>query len=405
MKTTLSLHWKTLINKIHPPLPLTPRESQILLLRLNSSFRQRLDQRHPIEEGHSTHEHVQSILTSPLFLNDPFASGMSNRHALVQDVRMMHRNGRSAQNPTKAMKDAVSQGRATLETMTDLLIQQLAQSSAAESPPVSMKESRAGSTVLHWLWTSGMSRSLRFLRDHRFMEIVIQFLVAEGLHGSVRTWLDASKEKLAHAKAVDDPLEIRARIILELTRAETTYGKGLASAIESFVKLLTKWQLEGEKPVHIRNTFRPSANYILRKLRIALPLGEVDTSDYERVQRSAPLWCSEVGFERAWLAINHPGVPDAQPTVAYIRHLSAEQVRKMAGARKHGTVDISLKAAELCVSQNRRTEFAVLVEALRTYFPDDIGLEVDAAPSSLAAREEKPHELASVRLLDSLAVG
>ena len=47
----------TLANKLHPQLPLTPRESQQLLSLLTASFRRHLDREHPVHTAEVAHLH------------------------------------------------------------------------------------------------------------------------------------------------------------------------------------------------------------------------------------------------------------------------------------------------------------------------------------------------------------
>src|SRR5690348_15716553 len=92
----------TLASKIHPQLPLSPRESQQLLTLLTTSFRAHLDREHPLPESSqnrhtqkptgsnarrasspaqatssyaSATQHIDSILTNPLFAVKPRRRG------------------------------------------------------------------------------------------------------------------------------------------------------------------------------------------------------------------------------------------------------------------------------------------------------------------------------------------
>ena len=77
MRTTGGLSWKSLLSKLHPPLPLTSKDSVKILALLNASFRQQLDRQRPAEypdTEHYTNTHLQSILTNPLFGLDSWSS-------------------------------------------------------------------------------------------------------------------------------------------------------------------------------------------------------------------------------------------------------------------------------------------------------------------------------------------
>ena len=95
----------TLAKKLHPQLPLTPRESQQLLSLLTTSFRTHLDREHPVEAQtpnarkavsnedrealHTTSsaalasQHIDAVLSNPLFAVKPSRRGSE---AAVSDI-------------------------------------------------------------------------------------------------------------------------------------------------------------------------------------------------------------------------------------------------------------------------------------------------------------------------------
>ncbi|KAF2745208.1 hypothetical protein M011DRAFT_388815, partial [Sporormia fimetaria CBS 119925] len=100
---------KALASKLHPSLPLTPRESAQLLALLTSSFRAHLDRAHPgtpsaetkhaskpfsskeaplapaISSHVSATRHIDSILTNPLFAVQPHPRGTDARSPQTHD--------------------------------------------------------------------------------------------------------------------------------------------------------------------------------------------------------------------------------------------------------------------------------------------------------------------------------
>ena len=406
MKTTLALYLKNLVSKIHPPLPLTPRESQRLLSLLNASFRQRLDEQHPTKEGHSANLHMQAILSSPLLLNslsaprNPLAGGVE-----AESVSLISTKKTKAE-PVAIMQDIISRGKAELETMKRCLLAQSTRSAKASDFKVSMKNSKAGSITLHWLWSTGLLNSLNFLADHVFTRCLIRFLVAEGRYHLVFAWLNHDYKTLQRLKTTDDPERIKGRIILELTRAEAELGNGFSAAINIFIKLLLEWETAGKNPTGIRNTFSPSGKYLMNLMESNIKTGVLVTSDYDSFQKATNTWSKEHSYERAWLAFHHPLHPDAQLTVSYLRNLDSRAIDAMHKNRRTGTVDLALEAAEQLLSQDKREDVVRVMEVLRMHFSLDIGQEALADKLlPLKAKEEVPRESINVQLLKCLNVG
>ena len=121
MKLTQSLYIRSLINKLHPPLPITPRDSNRLLASLKTSFQKQLDAAHPSptkqasrhEEGVSvdgwsntaktaTSSHVRSILSHPM---------LGTRQNVKNDA-----------NIHRALSSCVKEGSVDIPKLTHLVI-------------------------------------------------------------------------------------------------------------------------------------------------------------------------------------------------------------------------------------------------------------------------------------------
>ena len=406
MKNTLAPYWKSLFSKIHPPLPLTPQASLRLLNVLNASFRQHLDEQHPTKEGHYTNYHMQSILNSPLLVNSPIAPQNVIEGSVKAGLISAPLKEKAKPEPVKIMQAYISQGKATLETMKRCLLAQWRKSTITLDTKASMKDSKAGSITMHWLWSSGMLNTLNFLVDHSFTQYLIRFLVAEGRSHIIHRWLNQDYKKLQKIMTTDDSKKIPGRIILELIRAEIMLGNGSGSAFSIFTKLLDDWQSAGEKPKSIRNTFSPSGSYLIKMMESQIKSGTPLTDDYDSFQKAAHIWSKEDSYERAWLALHHPIHPEANLTTLYLRNLDSKVMDAMSKRQRTGIVDLALKAAERSLSQNNRTDMARIMEILKTHFPIEIGHEVGAGSSSLlGVKDEQPPERINVQLLEALAVG
>ena len=121
----------TLAKKLHPQLPLTPRESQQLLNLLTSSFRSHLDAAHPVHTTEKSHQsvvrktvdsgdkdhvpfharsssalasqHIDAVLSNPLFAVKPTRRGAASAASeLLQDPVAWFVNEIAAGNATLA---------------------------------------------------------------------------------------------------------------------------------------------------------------------------------------------------------------------------------------------------------------------------------------------------------------
>ncbi|KAL9098809.1 MAG: hypothetical protein Q9163_005597 [Psora crenata] len=404
MKTTLALHWKAIVNKLHPPLPLTPRDSQKLLKYLNSSFRQRLNQSHPKREEQYANDHVQSILTSPLFLNKPVKSPSIVDHQGHQADNSARWLRQFSQEPMTLLQDRIAAGAAELDIARLCLDAQMRKCLADRDFKVSMKSSGAGSIVLHWLWSSGLEASLKFLKDRQFTRMLISFLVAESRYDRIYSWIFQEKQ-LQKLPVNDDFRKTQSRIIFHLIKAETLYGSGLASALNIFIQTLDGFLKAEKKPKEIRLRFSPAGNYMITSLSQMLERSEISIDDYNAFLESTKVWCRPNTFEPAWLAIHHPIKPRPDLTVAYLHHLRPRDLAGMLQGRRNDTISIALKAAELCLAQGERIEVASIMEALRTHFAAEIGHEHS---TNKTAQKVEPKadgkELSNVQLLESLAL-
>ncbi|KAK4895072.1 hypothetical protein LTR28_001978, partial [Elasticomyces elasticus] len=138
MRVSTVQAFKSLASKIHPQLPLTPRESQRLLNALTTSFRQHLDKGHAGTEvegltksenlskrGHgdvhvgmpksssvSAATHLETILTNPLLSRIPSKSVV----AVSPDGASLSSSKEPQRTLIDAFEDVAAQGAATVET-------------------------------------------------------------------------------------------------------------------------------------------------------------------------------------------------------------------------------------------------------------------------------------------------
>lgn len=258
--------FKSLFPPINQPLPLNKRESQRLLESLTVSFRRQLDKEHgwlpeetsssPIqspklsylptdnaarstEDSHRrpTDRHVSAILSNPLF---SYQSTLSPTNS----------NTRTNRDPMEVFDEAVAKGMMTIKRAHGCMVairKELLQSSSM-SLRDGMRVSGAGLRVAQWLRASGMERDLSFLKHEHFVNLLVQFLTAEGLEELPWTWL-------AHLIKGEGPADLSSAmsqpistfILFSLVHAHVLIGKNLDGG---YASILRGEDLQKNNPSH-----------------------------------------------------------------------------------------------------------------------------------------------------------
>ena len=242
MKDTSVLAWKCVKSIIHPPLPMSPRDSRHLLSLLKTSFTEALDKEHPkvsSEGRNSTDEHVHSILSSPIFgpkpsedIGRPNHPPPSKRHtpAMATESSKSTIHGPlesiSIANAmiefnVKSFRNSILTGRADLSRATACLrdatsctrfIHKKYGSQALEG----FGKHGMASMMMNWLWSSGLENSDEVLLDPKFLLFLSPFLVAEGRFKEAMEWFQRLGAKAnLHSSDTSFPIDSALAVSLE----------------------------------------------------------------------------------------------------------------------------------------------------------------------------------------------
>ncbi|KAK5653938.1 hypothetical protein OQA88_7863 [Cercophora sp. LCS_1] len=304
---------KSIFPPIHPPLPLSGRESQKLLNVLTSSFRAQLDEEHGTlnkkdlvdlptrpavkylpstperTPSRPTDRHLGAILNNPLF-NDAALKSESS----------------SGADPKEVFMRAVAKGLMTISRAHGFLLRVLQdiRKSSAISFEDGMREYGAGLLVVRWLRASGQEREFRFIKKQNFTTDLLRFMVAEGLDELVWTWF----RRLQDA-SFSDPTT--ARILLRSfisVKCESSELDGAYSAV-----------LEVEK--QLRLTSDPAAKKLLLSTWSIVAHKTISDSWRNKIHNVALFesFCAlgtslnyPVANARAHLDLYHPDKPSAE---------------------------------------------------------------------------------------------
>ncbi|KAK2052701.1 hypothetical protein LY76DRAFT_322814 [Colletotrichum caudatum] len=310
---------KNVIPSIHQPLPLSSKESKKLLNVLKTSFRQNLDKEHGYapenadssaskhsSTSHNAHHrptdrHLRAILSNPLF-----KSGIQPNEVAFRTPR----------DPMDVFDEAVSRGMMTRKAAAGCLQskrQQIVQSSAL-SVPDAMMASGAGLRVVQWLRSSGMERTLDFLRDSHFVHELVPFMVAGGLEEVAWTWADRLVQ--GEGSAVENSEIVGTLVASIVTAKSNVTDRNLDTAFTALLRADATWKAAPHQ--HL---------ILLRSWRLLSWQSTVEA--WKRPLPSAALFESYFGtarsirrplrLDRAHLELHHPTKPNHESALKFLQ--------------------------------------------------------------------------------------
>ena len=410
MKTVVARTMKSLTSIIQPPLPVSVRESQRLLSLLNASFKQQLNRQHLANSSSNEHyanRHLQSILTDPLFSAKPRKPASSSDKSKSQsNGKRLGQLQNDMKQPMDAFKERVSQGTADLGTAKFFL--KIQNKACLASPAATMREAMkscgAASTMLQWLWSSGMEDKGEFLEDREFVDILVTFIVAEGKRSRVLGWLHRcySPEETPFSSLHElDPYRIQGFLFGRLIQEEIRIGNGLESAITLFLGAVASLRSSGSTKSSLQSG-TVGAAWTLTTTLVRLPEAAKPESSIIQPFLETMKRISSDPLLNAYLCVHLQKQPDPQPALKYFLNLSANAIENATAKWRLQTVLLGLRAAEIFLQSNRKTEALWIMEYLQTNFAQDLGSPVPKVRRHYTIKGE-PEEK-SLFLLDSLAV-
>lgn len=414
MKTAVARALKSMSLKIHPPLPTTPRDSQRLLSLLNASFKQQLDGEHTAtsssNESH-TNLHLQSILKDPLFAPKPQtrATPVNKSHHIGQHLGQLQD---LVKHPMDAFKERVSQGTADLEAAKLCLrIQYKAcLASPAATQREAMQSSQAASTILQWLWSSGLEETGTFLKDLDFITSLVPFLFAENQHSRILHWLIRCQnlgQTSFSSLSEFSTLRTQRTLFFGLIQEEIRIGNGLESAIDLFNRTVASLRSSGMPWESVQRGGALQAAWLLTRTILRLPK-----------EAAVPEPRVVHVFLKTMKTVNDPMLtaylnvyvrkrPDPQPALALLQSVSSSSSPVLSVRRRPYTILLGLRAAKLFLKDGHETEALWIMEFLQTNFVEELGTplvprvrKIHVDPDENMVRKEEE----SLHLLDTLAI-
>jgi hypothetical protein len=372
----------------------------------------------------AAHRHFGSILTSPLFTkrrrsSSPGRPGEGIRKCSLEDVR------RIVDDPMGMFEENVALGTATIDMATFCLTTRMKEilASPALSAREGMRDSGAGTKVLKWMWSSGLSASNDFLADERFVNALIPFLVVEGHSDVAWFWMkrSAAANRSPNTTSASGYLQHSAtrekrHLLLKLVEAELNYGGGIDSAIETLRRAVDRVEailgLEAPCPGlpktetgAIRAFLAPAGKVLYGHCMRLLSTGDLSPKALDTFLTVIPKFSPIHELYQAWLQMHHPTDPSTRPAVKLLRSASRASDVLHGGDRiaKHKKIWIKfgLDAARFLLKEEQWENGAWVLRVLQTSFPEELGFHAKS-PHAVERAGAEVDEQTNLRLLEWL---
>lgn len=393
-----------LASKVHrDPLPLSPRESAQLLNLLTTSFRTNLDLAHPARpvksaalsetpvsrptaasSQSSASEHVESILTNPLFARRPLRRGSD---ATKRQAEAM------LKDPLSWFLDQAALGAADLGKAAACL--QVLQTKALSASSI-----KPATEIAKWLQASGLDRSREFIcgDPKEILRPLAAMLTEESQAEILWQWLAYSPAKRFEETGLA-PAKIqlfRANLLRAMVNIQKDGQPCIDDAVSTFVTAC-KMQAISHYAVDskvLRLAGFSIVNQILSETKPAHSL-----ESHEAFQGTVHKWAGKWsrGFA-AMLSLHHPTDPSAKSAIAYIRDPEglARNLQNATSAKRTFLVKLCLQAARQSLAEEVFPDTQFILQFAQETFPD---LLQDHHQKSV---EQKREEDRNIELLDGL---
>jgi len=414
MKGTSVQAFTKLAAKIHP-VSLSKQESSRLLTALTSSFEKHLDAAHPISRGHDqtkqsaqargrpnpvhdrpanlTEQLFASVLTNPIIATraeDSISDKLLKTKRLQKDPMRLFDQYAAAGSATpeaallclETFKDALYKG-----TDKEILFKR-------QDRQAKILETQAGFNVLRWLWSSRYQASDIFTRDRRLVNIVVEFLLAEGREEMVWRWFERSENRILVQGQYISP---KAFILRSLIRAHLLGDSraGLEAALQSFFRASDGYRAENFPDLPRYRLLRLSGLQLTRALQSADLSAKSRPALlllYDRFLQSSSSWSkvdNPVVPEIITLKLRHPVFPDTSDALALVRSLRKTPDHDFfSPSLRPKLLNILFETVEVLQAKNNHDDAAWVMEFMREKFADDLE---DGQKQYSESKQAAPH--------------
>ncbi|KAF2852218.1 hypothetical protein T440DRAFT_466930 [Plenodomus tracheiphilus IPT5] len=412
----------SLSSRIHPQLPLSPRESQQLLNLLTTSFRAHLDREHPLPAAEdnatttrtparnrnapatpaassyaSTTRHLDSILTSPLFAVKPRRRGSES--AAVDIIK----------DPMAWFVNEIAAGAATLPKAAMCL--EMLQSSTSNFSQILTLDKSPATIFSAWLQNSGLETSRQFVEMSLartnatpFLQRLMTLLVAEGdIAGPWRWFIRSSEHRTKETGLNAEKIAIFRRCVLwELAhrQANTSLNRGIATFMQA-CRFSENVEIDASYAL-----LRPAGGRLV-KLITSNKTESLDPELYQQFLQSTHRWTGTWNpAVQSMLWLHHPTESSALPGIRYIKDpATAEAAANLSRNRRQFVVQLCLGVARLSMKNERYADAQVAMQFTKDHFPELVLSEMPVLKQTEYTSEwRERREQENLELLNGLAL-
>ncbi|KAF2444851.1 hypothetical protein P171DRAFT_285042 [Karstenula rhodostoma CBS 690.94] len=416
--------FSSLASKIHPQLPLTPRESQQLLNLLTTSFRSHLDREYPagpseapppstttqivkVEQPRrlpssydSASEHIDSILSNPLFARNPSWRGSDSAAA------------NALKDPLAWFLDQAAIGTADISKATLCLdvLQTSQNKPKGRRSSLSNKDGRPASMIAEWLRTSGEETSKDFLISlpvtkgaprRSLVNRLVPLLLAEGNHAPLWRWYAYEPEEdgiLSQAQISP----FKCQLLKEMINAARTRDEAFAIFQQAF-----QLAEAGKRSAYVNSLQVAGARLV--DMIVADPQVQCTPELYERFALSTNGWLfAWKPVVQAMLCLCHPTQSDPQPGLKIIKNpdsfLASTHSKP---SRQRFFVRMCLGTAQQLLKEEKFAEAQIAMQFTKEHFADLVLIKYHSSSPhhitrGVSEKNKTREEKKNIALLDGL---
>ena len=264
-----------------------------------------------------------------------------------------------------------------------------------------MAESGAGLKVLKWLISSGTANNNNFLKDARFAQILMEYLVAEGLQEVCWKWIQRGFKSIPQYFATADSMrqkELRRDIVgplYFLVKAEASGDVSLDSAYICLSRAVG--YLKGCPATRMRDLLSHSGWFLVNQTTQQHSQRPPPTpSAFDSFFSLIPILSKNPAYQLAYLSLLHPSHPSADLAFAFLQSLEPES--SLTRVRDHNYAQLGLDTAKLLLENGRYEHADWVMEFLRERYGKQLGI------SKRDQLEQAKAEASSLQLLEGLSL-
>lgn len=397
----------SLASKIHPPMPLTSRESQQLLTLLTTSFRTHLDHQ-PIgaPSPHSAaSEHIGSILSNPLFAHRPKRRASDSVAVHVLDDPLGWFVDEIASGTADISKAGVCL--AALQTPTSLRTSSLPRRDAST-------KAKPASIIAEWLQSSGqettkefvsfpLSGTKAYVSKTHVVDHLVPMLIAEGNYAPLWRWWTYSPAQRIKDTGFENKkiASFRDNLLVQILKGAPARDQALGLFKQAFIFEKSHRHEPGYGYKHLRLAGGQLVNMIVQD-----PQVPCSPEVYNDFTQSVPFWLSGWSpFVQAMLSLHHPTNPDPEPGFALLQARNEESITQATSikSRRRFVVRLCLGLAQQLIKEYKLSEATWVMNFTQTHFADLVlrqNIAISSRHTKEAIREEA--EKKNLALLDQV---